>query len=220
MTLDREFREAVAGRGAEFVNVYDLEGLPWELRRGHPRAVLVGIPLSDGLIEALLGGGEDVAWEFGRKENRCDAIADWAAGWLCARGYAALSQSGSSNEQYGAYTYESRTSALPHKTIARHGGLGWVGNSNLLVTQEFGSALSMCTLLTDAPLDTENAPQKENLCGDCSVCSDVCPTGALSGAAWAVGVARDDILTPSKCTCCLQCAARCPHTAAAYGRAT
>lgn len=212
MPLDREFREAVQERGAQLVKVYDIQGLPDAPRRGYPRAVLVGIPLSRGLIAAVSGDAGGDTWEFDEKEHRCDAIADWATGWLSARGHSALSQSQSSNNQYDAYLHEIRTSLLPHKTVARHGGLGWLGKNGLLHTAACGCALSMCTLLTDAPLATENEPPLDPLCGDCSVCVDVCPTGALIGAAWAVGVPRDDILSTDKCTCCLKCLAHCPHT--------
>lgn len=52
-------------------------------------------------------------------------------------------------------------------------GLGWIGKNNLLVTQEYGSAMCMCTVLTNAPLPTENRPIIMPKCGECTVCKDI-----------------------------------------------
>ena len=41
---------------------------------------------------------------------------------------------------------------LPHKTVATRTGLGWIGKNCLLVTKEYGSAVRLSSLLTDAPL--------------------------------------------------------------------
>ncbi|MBR0308972.1 MAG: epoxyqueuosine reductase, partial [Mogibacterium sp.] len=49
---------------------------------------------------------------------------------------------------------EDFNSGLPHKTVATRAGLGWIGKNNLLVTPEYGSAIRISSLLTDAPLET------------------------------------------------------------------
>jgi epoxyqueuosine reductase QueG len=43
-------------------------------------------------------------------------------------------------------------SDLPHKTVATRAGLGWVGKSALLISDRFGAALRLTSVLTDAPL--------------------------------------------------------------------
>jgi epoxyqueuosine reductase len=40
-----------------------------------------------------------------------------------------------------------------HKTVATMAGMGWIGKSALLVTEEYGPNLRINTILTDAMLD-------------------------------------------------------------------
>ena len=43
---------------------------------------------------------------------------------------------------------------LPHKTVATRAGIGWIGKSALLVTEQYGSMIRISSILTDAPLET------------------------------------------------------------------
>ena len=82
----------------------------------------------------------------------------------------------------------------------------------MLVTQEYGSALCMCSVLTNAPLPTENKPIIIPMCGECNVCKDTCPTKVIHGAKWEVGINRDLIVDVYHCETCLKCLANCLWT--------
>jgi len=79
----------------------------------------------------------------------------------------------------GSILAEERLSAVPLKIAAHLAGLGWIGRNGLLVTPEYGPRVWLVTLLTDAPL-TAGSPLP-NLCGECRLCVEACPAGALSG---------------------------------------
>lgn len=87
---------------------------------------------------------------------------------------------------------------LPHKTAATRAGLGWIGKSCLLVTERYGSAVRISSLLADAPLPTD-LPVSESRCGPCRVCVRSCPAGALTGALWNVNVPRSELLHKEAC---------------------
>jgi epoxyqueuosine reductase len=73
--------------------------------------------------------------------------------------------------------WRKQSSHLSHKRIARLAGLGWLGRNNLLVTPEFGAAVRLVTVLTNAPLIASKPA--EGSCGDCKACLEVCPVGAI-----------------------------------------
>lgn len=69
------------------------------------------------------------------------------------------------------------TGALVDRAVAERAGIGWSGKNCSIITPEFGSYVYLGELLTNIPF----APDKpmEDECGDCRLCLDVCPTGAL-----------------------------------------
>ena len=83
---------------------------------------------------------------------------------------------------------------------------------NLLVTHEFGSAICMCPVLTDAPLKTVLHTPLNSLCGNCSICKDICPVKAIEGNTWNIKTPRDELVDVYKCNMCLKCLVHCPWT--------
>ena len=150
--------------------------------------------------------------EYLKKETQADKLGDFFAEYLGAIGYSAVSQSERNIELIGCYDPISKSSTLPHKTIALLAGLGWIGKNNLLVTETFGSAICMCTILTNAPIKTVSFSPQTSRCEKCAICQGICPTKALSGRPWSPEENRDDILNVSKCNTCLKCMIHCPWT--------
>jgi len=69
------------------------------------------------------------------------------------------------------------TGALVDRAVAERAGIGWSGKNCSIITPEYGSYVYLGELITNIPF----APDKpmEDECGDCRLCLDVCPTGAL-----------------------------------------
>jgi epoxyqueuosine reductase len=68
--------------------------------------------------------------------------------------------------------------ALVDREAAHRAGLGWYGkNANLLLPGQ-GSWFVLGSVVTDAPLETAEAPVADG-CGSCTRCIDGCPTGAI-----------------------------------------
>jgi len=69
------------------------------------------------------------------------------------------------------------TGELVDKAVAERAGIGFGGKNTLLITPEFGSYVYLGELITNIPF----LPDKplEDSCGDCRICIDVCPTGAI-----------------------------------------
>jgi epoxyqueuosine reductase QueG len=81
-------------------------------------------------------------------------------------------------------TFKSKLYPLfTHKIAATSAGMGWIGRNGLLISPEHGPRLSLATVLTDAPLKA-GTPIEFCLCGDCRMCIDYCPSGAITGKDW------------------------------------
>jgi epoxyqueuosine reductase len=63
------------------------------------------------------------------------------------------------------------------REAAVRSGVGFYGKNTMLITRRHGSWVVLGTLVTDVEL--EPTPPLQTDCGDCTLCIDACPTGAL-----------------------------------------
>ncbi len=66
---------------------------------------------------------------------------------------------------------------FPIKLAASKCGIGYYGKNSIIQHPDYGSWISLSAYVTDAELETDD-PLIES-CGDCGLCMDACPTGAL-----------------------------------------
>jgi len=67
--------------------------------------------------------------------------------------------------------------SLTEKPIAQRAGVGWYGKNGIIITERFGSWVVLGEIITELELDTDESLQRD--CGDCTICSDSCPTKAI-----------------------------------------
>lgn len=69
------------------------------------------------------------------------------------------------------------TGELSDRAVAERAGIGWSAKNCSIITPEFGSYVYLGEMITSIPFTPSE--QMEEQCGDCRLCLDVCPTGAL-----------------------------------------
>jgi epoxyqueuosine reductase len=69
------------------------------------------------------------------------------------------------------------TGELSDRAVAQRAGIGWSAKNCAVITPEFGSYVYLGEIITNIPFAPDTPMEDE--CGDCRLCIDVCPTGAL-----------------------------------------
>jgi epoxyqueuosine reductase len=69
------------------------------------------------------------------------------------------------------------TGELSDRAVAERAGIGFSGKNTSIITKEFGSFVYLGELITNIPF-VPDEPVTDS-CGDCRICMDACPTGAL-----------------------------------------
>ncbi|MDQ0871720.1 epoxyqueuosine reductase [Paenibacillus sp. V4I3] len=71
------------------------------------------------------------------------------------------------------------TGALVDRAVAERAGIGWTGKNCAVITPEWGSWVYLGEMITNIPFTSDTSIMDQ--CGDCTICIDACPTGALVG---------------------------------------
>ncbi|MCX7772619.1 MAG: GNAT family N-acetyltransferase [Clostridia bacterium] len=190
-----DLKKELGAKGASLIGYADLSEIPEENRQGFTFGISIAVAMTPSILEGIMEGPTHAYYEeYQRLNSLLDELGTYAALWLQDRGFSALAQTTKN-------VVEDETNwrtALPHKTIATRSGLGWIGKCAVLVTPEFGSAVRLTSVLTDAPLSAAT-PINTSRCGACNKCKEACPAMAVSGALWDSQKNRDSFYKAHDC---------------------
>jgi epoxyqueuosine reductase QueG len=195
--LSCKLHTLLKSEGASIEGFADLRELASEARNGLPFGVSFGVALNRHIV-AEMTEGPTMAYveECLRLDTVLDGISQRAVEMLSAYGFNAKRQA--TTNIVGTQYPPNFATPLPHKTVATKAGLGWIGKCALLVTPQFGAALRLGSILSDAPLAAE-MPIEQSKCGSCSECKDICPAHAICGTNWEAGMPRDSLVDVTAC---------------------
>lgn len=164
--MKTSLRRELLDHGATVVGVADLRGrLSGEIAH-LDRAVSIGVDrrLNEDTLSLLV-----------KLQKR-------AVRFLKARGHRTLAIPPDSDRKNGTFISK-LYSLFNHKMAATSAGLGWIGKNGLLINPDYGPRLSLAAVLTDARLSPD-VPMEYSLCGDCTLCTQYCPSQAITGSEW------------------------------------
>ncbi|MEG1292480.1 MAG: 4Fe-4S double cluster binding domain-containing protein [Lachnospiraceae bacterium] len=191
MALSEELSTILKRYGAKSVGYGKLDG---EISCGYEVGVSVILPVPVSIIKEIKNGPTKAYYDMYYEWNqRLDQMVKMGEQFLIQQGYAAFAQTTQVveiNQQW--------ETPIPHKTVATRAGMGWIGKSGLLVTPEYGSAVRISSLLTNAPLHC-NEPINESRCGSCAACEKACPAQAIKGIHWSETIEREQIVDVQAC---------------------
>jgi len=237
--MEKELKQLLLDNGASMVGFAKLEGLYSKMELDGPRSEdsvtePFEIPQYPYGVSIVLCHQKDVIKNIKDKptmdyynayqelSSKLDELAVLCAEYIKKQGYNAYPQTVADTKEFGIF----RT-VMPHKTVAVMAGLGWIGKSALFITEEYGSAVRLTSVLTDAPVDY-NKSIIWSKCGGCMLCYEACPGKAISGREWSPDIDRDDFFDAMACrkkareiaantlnkkiTLCGKCIEVCPYT--------
>ena len=69
------------------------------------------------------------------------------------------------------------TGPVMEKVWAAHAGIGWQGKHTITITKEYGSWIFLGEIICNLEFDYDSP--STDMCGDCRLCIDACPTQAI-----------------------------------------
>ncbi len=164
--MDEALRRELKRSGAAVVGFANVKGALSDEIIHLERAVSIGVDrsLNENTVSLLSSLEKKTARYLKKKGYRCFSIPP---------------DSDRINGKFASRLYPLFT----HKIAATSAGIGWIGRNGLLISPEYGPKLSLATVLTDAPFRT-GKPVEFSMCGDCRLCMEFCPSGAITGNEW------------------------------------
>lgn len=194
-SLNSEIERDVLEHGANLVGFADITMLPINVTGGLPRAVSIAVALNPIIIREISDGPTRQYYdEYKRVNNLLAKLCEHVARILTKAGYQAEAIR-ATTEKFDPKRLSTR---IQHKTIATRAGLGWIGKSALLITEEYGPAVRLASVLTNAEFETFE-PNIISHCGECHKCVDRCPAGAIAGPNWTLGDPREAVYDAFTC---------------------
>ena len=171
--VTQELKDSVRGDGIDLIGIADLQRL-----EGMP----IGIPdistfITDNFRFAVVIGAQ--LYKLGRKATGSEVSLYMEKAAIQVQEY--LEKLGNPSliiHTEDEYDPDNRMGLLSLKVLAKEAGLGWQGRSLLIINPELGPVHRWIAVLTNMELEADLAIP--NQCGDCSLCIDKCPTGALT----------------------------------------
>jgi epoxyqueuosine reductase len=161
-------------------------------RRSNPQLVLAG---ARSIIVCALNYNTSPPYSTEARLNPTRAGAEAPRGWISRYAWgndyhdvlgdkleallAAMRES--FKEAFDARVYVD-TGPVVERVAAKYAGLGWLGKNTCLINERLGSWLFLGVIITtlelEPPIPAAEGPPPD-LCGQCRLCLDACPTGAL-----------------------------------------
>jgi len=236
MELEEEVRGVISHDDGFLVGFADMHDVIGRRYGSHRYAIVLAKKLEDSIIDSIIHGPNEDYYRLYKETNSLlIQMLGRISEELRSLHVSCLSIKPTVNDEEldREYARTLRTD-FSHKMAATRAGMGWIGKTDLLVTEEFGPRVRLGTLLIDQPVGRDAIPVDQSRCGSCTLCVKMCPAGAANGLLWKVGIQREDFFDPFKCrnTCidlsmknlkkrvsiCGICVAVCPKGVKRTGR--
>lgn len=179
----------------------DLRGMLAPSLQRYAAGISIVRRLDGGIIDEILSGPTEAYFlHYSSVNSELDEISQRVAAVARSAGFDALALSPTALETDIETSLAAELRAMhSHKMTAVRAGLGWIGKTDLFVSNQFGPRVRLCTVLLGQLPERCGVPVIQSRCGDCRLCVDNCPVQAGSGIPWFAGMPRDQFFDAFKC---------------------
>jgi len=177
--LKSEIKKICLDEGADLFGVADIGSVSQDFlfsdsfKKKIKCAICLGVRVSEAILEEIEDQPTKIYFHHYRTVNMfLDQLALKIAIKIQRKGNLAIPVAASQ-----IVDWQKQDAHLSHKKIGILAGLGWIGRNNLLVNEKLGSQFRLVTILTDLELKPDKVLEKD--CGNCRLCVEVCPVGAI-----------------------------------------
>lgn len=219
--MQEDIREYAMQIGADLVGFAKVEDFSEAPEGFHPNdimpsaqsVIVIGKALSAGTVYSENKVVYTAQGEFVVRE--LDTLATKLASYIEAKGFTAVPIPTDAPYFYWDEERQHGMGILSHRHAAEKAGLGVIGKGALFITSEYGSRITLVTILSDMEVSAP-ASKPRLLCPpSCRKCLDACPSQALSGNGSVIQMrCRSHVATVSDrghaLTNCWNCRLVCP----------
>jgi len=164
-------------------------------------AVVIGKKLDDGIIDAIVDGPTLEYFNLYKNSNEeLGHIAEQISSEMNSRSIDNHPVVATGDDRERDANYEKNLSyKFSHKMAATRAGLGWIGKTDLLISEKFGPRVRFASVLTNYSFQQIGEPVTKSKCGSCNICVEKCPAQAANGKLWDATVYRDEFYDAHKC---------------------
>jgi len=180
----------------------DLQGLLHPKFSNYPFGISIGKKLDDSILDKLVDGPTLEYYNHYNEINQ--ELSDISKrihndlNNLKINSIPILPTISSGSSDYRKYL-RSLSYDISHKMTATRAGLGWIGKTDLLISQKFGPRLRLATILLDCDPGITAIPIDKSNCGKCNICVEKCLAQAANGMLWNIKIHRDQFFNAFEC---------------------
>ena len=193
--LNEKIKEYLSKFDLDLIGFSNFQSSPIQSDASLKNAVTIAVKLPDAVLRTIENKPTISYFHEYRSANAfLDSVTFRLARQIEKLGYLAFPVGASQSLPESDYL-----SVFSHKQGACLAGLGFIGKSGLFISTKYGSKVRLATVLTNAPIHSENEVVK-NGCGNCDKCVKACPAGAISGKIYSVSMDRSEFFSAEKCS--------------------
>ncbi len=201
MNPNEKIKQIIGDKNNYIVGFANLEGLITNKFGNYVYGIVIGRKLDDRIIDSIESGPTLEYYQHYKDVNReLSEMVHHISNELNKVSISTMIVEPTlSDDALDEYYYRTLRADFSHKMAGTRAGLGWIGKTDLFVSEKFGPRLRLATVLTNHPLDCSVAPIDESRCGECNLCVKKCPAKAATGKSWNIHIEREEFFDPFKC---------------------